>query len=82
VAGEFGRTPWLNAAGGRDHHARCFSAVLAGGGIRGGQVIGSSDAIGAEPATRPVTPAEFLATIGACLAQPTGPVTPVAEALA
>ncbi len=82
VAGEFGRTPWLNGAGGRDHHARCFSAVLAGGGIRGGQVIGASDAIGAEPVARPVSLAELLATISACLGRPTGRVAPVGEALA
>src|SRR5262245_17322663 len=44
--GEFGRTPVINAASGRDHHSKAFSAVLAGGGVKGGQVIGASDARG------------------------------------
>jgi hypothetical protein len=61
--GDFGRTPKINADAGRDHHPGCFSAVLAGGGIRGGQVVGSSDAIGARPASRPVTPADLHATV-------------------
>jgi Protein of unknown function (DUF1501) len=61
--GEFGRTPYLNARGGRDHWPGVWSILLAGGGIRGGQVVGSSDALGAEPKNRPVTPAEVAATI-------------------
>src|SRR5262245_26989982 len=61
--GEFGRTPHLNARGGRDHWPGVWSILLAGGGIRGGQVVGSSDALGAEPKDRPVTPAEVAATI-------------------
>src|SRR6185437_8431134 len=44
--GEFGRTPKINGGGGRDHWGHVFSATLAGGGVRGGQVIGSSDKIG------------------------------------
>jgi uncharacterized protein (DUF1501 family) len=61
--GEFGRTPQLNARGGRDHWPGCWTIVFAGGGVRGGQVIGASDATGAEPADRPVTPAQVAATV-------------------
>jgi hypothetical protein len=63
ATGEFGRAPRLNAAGGRDHWPGVWSALLTGGGIRGGQVIGASDAQAAAPADRPVSPAELLATI-------------------
>lgn len=59
VMGEFGRTPKLNAQGGRDHWPRCFSVALSGGGIRTGQVIGESDARGESPRTQPVTPADL-----------------------
>jgi hypothetical protein len=65
--GEFGRTPRINAAAGRDHWGACQSALLAGGGIRPGQVYGSSDRIGAYPATEPVDPADLHATIYHCL---------------
>ncbi len=61
--GEFGRTPTINASAGRDHWPDCYSILLAGGGIRGGSVWGSSDAIGAYPETDPVTPADLAATI-------------------
>ena len=61
--GEFGRTPKLNPRGGRDHHAGAWSILLAGGGIRGGQVVGATDAHAAEPKDRPVTPAMVAATI-------------------
>ncbi len=61
--GEFGRTPRLNPRGGRDHWTGCWSVILAGGGIRGGQVIGRSDAWAGEPVDRPVTPAELAATV-------------------
>lgn len=61
--GEFGRTPLLNPRGGRDHWPGVWSILFAGGGVRGGQVVGSSDALGAEPRDRPVTPAEVAATI-------------------
>lgn len=61
--GEFGRTPKLNARAGRDHWPRVFSAVLVGGGIRGGQVIGASDRVGESPADNPVTPADLARTI-------------------
>ncbi|MBA4029744.1 MAG: DUF1501 domain-containing protein [Planctomyces sp.] len=60
---EFGRTPRVNPAGGRDHWPQCWSMYFAGGGVQGGQVIGKSDAIGGAPAERPVTPPEVVATI-------------------
>lgn len=61
--GEFGRTPKLNAAQGRDHWGPCQSAVFAGGGIRGGQVYGQSDAHAAYPKSNPVSPEDMLATV-------------------
>ena len=61
--GEFGRTPKMNGQGGRDHWPDCYTAVLAGGGVRGGTVYGSSDRIGAYPASDPVTPGDLAATI-------------------
>jgi hypothetical protein len=61
--GEFGRTPKLNTNGGRDHWPRVFSVVLAGGGVRGEQVIGASDRNGESPHDRPVTPADLARTI-------------------
>ncbi|MEO1616188.1 MAG: DUF1501 domain-containing protein [Planctomycetota bacterium] len=63
VMGEFGRTPKLNTQGGRDHWPRVFSSLLAGGGVAGGQVVGSSDAVGELPADHPVTPSDLAATI-------------------
>ena len=63
ATGEFGRTPKINPSVGRDHWPDCYSLVLAGGGISGGAVYGSSDKIGAYPATLPVTPADLAATI-------------------
>ena len=62
VMTEFGRTPKVNSVYGRDHHARNYSLVLAGGGITRGQVYGASDAIGYEPARDGVTLEDFLAT--------------------
>lgn len=64
---EFGRTPRINPAGGRDHWPQCFTVGFAGGGIQGGRVVGASDSIGAFPADRPVEPAEIAATIFHCL---------------
>jgi hypothetical protein len=61
--GEFGRTPKINARGGRDHWAKGWSALLAGGGVMGGQVIGETDADGNEPALRPVQVADLHASI-------------------
>lgn len=63
VMGEFGRSPKINAAGGRDHWGSCFSVVLAGAGIGGGQIIGASDRLGAFPASRPINPPDLAATI-------------------
>ena len=63
VAGEFGRTPKINAAGGRDHWPRVFSVLLAGAGIKGGQVYGSSDATGSDPKDNPVRVEDLTATI-------------------
>ena len=63
VMGEFGRTPIVNKDGGRDHHPRVFSTLLAGGGIKGGAVVGSSDPRGIEPASDPVKPEDLAATI-------------------
>lgn len=86
--GEFGRTPELNHHGGRDHWPGCWSILLAGGGVQGGRVIGASDAHGAEPRDRPVTPAEVTATIyrslgidgSARLTVPDGQVLTVSDA--
>jgi uncharacterized protein (DUF1501 family) len=61
--GEFGRTPKINPAGGRDHHPQAWSAVLSGGGIRGGQAFGSTSADGGSVAEHPVTVPDFLATV-------------------
>ena len=63
VMGEFGRTPNINANRGRDHWAHCWSMVLGGGGIRGGQVIGASDERAAYVADRKVTTGDLFATI-------------------
>ncbi|HZK82961.1 MAG TPA: DUF1501 domain-containing protein, partial [Humisphaera sp.] len=60
---EFGRTPRINPSGGRDHWPQCWTTYFAGGGVKGGRVIGASDDIGAYPADRPVSPAEVAATI-------------------
>jgi hypothetical protein len=61
--GEFGRTPRINKDGGRDHWPDCYTILLAGGGVKGGYVHGSSDKFGAYPATDLVTPADLAATI-------------------
>ena len=63
VMGEFGRTPKINANGGRDHWPNVFSVALAGGGVRGGSVLGASDALGEFPHESPVTPSDLAATI-------------------
>jgi len=60
---EFGRTPKINMTDGRDHHAAVFSCMLAGGGIKGGQVIGSSDIDGVLPKDRPVKVPDIHASI-------------------
>lgn len=70
ATGEFGRTPRINPAGGRDHWPQCWTVVFAGGGVKGGQVVGASDAIGGAPQDRPVTPAHVAATVYKCLGIP------------
>ena len=60
---EFGRTPKINPTGGRDHWPACWSVYFAGGGVKGGRVVGKSDEIAAYPAERPIKPSEIVATI-------------------
>ncbi|WP_231749363.1 DUF1501 domain-containing protein [Tautonia plasticadhaerens] len=84
--GEFGRTPRINGDAGRDHWPDCYSIALAGGGVKGGFVLGASDRLGAYPASDPVTPADLAATIywrfgvapGLELIDPTGRPHPIA----
>ena len=61
--GEFGRTPRINKDAGRDHWPDCYTAVLAGGGVKGGYIHGASDKLGAYPDSDPVTPGDLAATI-------------------
>jgi hypothetical protein len=61
--GEFGRTPRVNKDAGRDHYPNVFSAAVAGGKVKGGRVVGSSDSNGAFPKDNPKTPQDVLATI-------------------
>lgn len=86
VAGEFGRTPKIKQPDGsspyftkpgRDHWMNCFSGFFAGAGVRGGQVIGRSDAVGAFPVTRPYTHADIAATVYAALG--IDPATTIAD---
>lgn len=63
LASEFGRTPRINPAGGRDHWSRASSVLLFGAGVARGAVVGKTDARGEEPAERPVSPTEMYATI-------------------
>jgi len=67
VCGEFGRTPLISREapwnGGRGHYPRCFSALLAGGGFKGGVAVGESDALGEKVVSRPVSPVDFLGSI-------------------
>ncbi|MEZ6061766.1 MAG: DUF1501 domain-containing protein [Planctomycetaceae bacterium] len=67
IASEFGRTPKVNGTAGRDHWPKVFSVVLAGGGIRGGQVYGSSDPTAAEPQDDALTVQDWATTIYHCL---------------
>ena len=62
AAGEFGRTPKINPSGGRDHWARAMCAVMAGGDVQGGQVVGASDATAAEPAAEGFSPDDLAAS--------------------
>jgi len=63
VAGEFGRTPKINPNGGREHWGAAQTGLLAGGGIRGGQIYGKTDKIAAYPTDTPVSPEDWLATL-------------------
>jgi hypothetical protein len=63
AVGEFGRTPKINDKAGRDHWQQCYSGLVAGGGLRVGQVIGASDARGEFPANRPISPADLFRTL-------------------
>ncbi len=72
AVGEFGRTPKINEGGGRDHWSGAFSALFAGAGVRGGQVIGASDAHAAYPASRGWYPADLGATVLQCFGDRSG----------
>ena len=63
ATGEFGRTPKINPAGGRDHHPGVWSMIIGGGPIKGGRIIGESDELAYAPQTRPTTPGEVAATL-------------------
>jgi arylsulfatase A-like enzyme len=63
ATGEFGRTPKINPAGGRDHWPQCWTMLMGGGPLKGGTVVGSSDEIAAAPRDHPVTPAQIAATV-------------------
>jgi hypothetical protein len=63
VAGEFGRTPRINAKAGRDHWPSCYTVVLAGGGVKRGLILGSSDALAELPKHRPISHQDVLATM-------------------
>jgi arylsulfatase A-like enzyme len=78
MLGEFGRTPQINKTAGRDHWGPCQSILLAGGGVRGGQVHGASDAIAAYPTRDPMLPEDLLATVYTALGLP--PETTVSDA--
>jgi uncharacterized protein (DUF1501 family) len=67
MLGEFGREPKINKNGGREHWAPCFSALFAGAGVRGGQVIGKSDKNGGYPTTTPYSPDDIGATVYSAL---------------
>jgi uncharacterized protein (DUF1501 family) len=63
VMGEFGRTPRINKFGGRDHYPNAGCLLMAGGGVRGGAVIGATDRTGSQPSTRPWTPEDVAASL-------------------
>src|SRR5438309_9183765 len=67
VMGEFGRSPKINDKAGREHWEHCYSALIAGGGVRGGSVVGESDRRAERPYDRPMTPADVAATIHHCV---------------
>jgi uncharacterized protein (DUF1501 family) len=61
--GEFGRSPKINDKAGRDHWEHCYSALIAGGGVKGGRIIGSSDSRAMHPHERPLSPADVITTV-------------------
>jgi uncharacterized protein (DUF1501 family) len=63
VTTEFGRTPKINKTAGRDHYPKVFSIVMAGGGIKGGMIHGSTDPTGSEPDEDPLTVPDYAATV-------------------
>jgi uncharacterized protein (DUF1501 family) len=63
AAGEFGRTPRINAQGGRDHHSGAWTVVMAGAGLEGGRVLGATDRTGAEVTDLPVSPEDLVRTV-------------------
>jgi hypothetical protein len=67
VMGEFGRSPKVNPAAGRDHWNFCYGLMLAGGGMKGGHIFGASDKIGGRPSSNPVVPADVISTIYHCM---------------
>lgn len=67
ATGEFGRSPRINLDGGRDHHAEAWSALLAGGGLTGGRVVGATDATGATVTAQPVYPEDLWASVAALI---------------
>lgn len=67
VSSEFGRTPKINAQAGRDHYPKVFSVALAGGGIKGGYVYGSSNSTASEPEENPVGPEDLFTTVYHCM---------------
>jgi hypothetical protein len=67
AVGEFGRSPKINAMAGRDHWEHCYSALVAGGGVRGGRAYGESDARGERPRSHACTPADLIATVQAAV---------------
>lgn len=73
---EFGRTPRVNPAGGRDHWPQCWTMYFAGGGVQGGRVVGASDPMGGYPAERPTDPSEIVATIYRSLGLPLDTILP------
>ena len=77
--GEFGRTPKINPAGGRDHWPQCWTVIMGGGPLKGGQVVGASDDIGGAPKDRPTTPGEIAATVYHGLGISTGLELPGAQ---
>jgi hypothetical protein len=75
AVGEFGRTPKINDKAGRDHWNLCYSALVAGGGVQGGRVIGSSDKRAEHPVDRPTTPADLGATVLSALGTTAADIT-------